>query len=164
MNALVVIGVGNPYRRDDGVGPAVLDLLRVGAPTGALLAESDGEPSALIDLWDGARLAIVVDAVHAPAGPRHASIAGRVHRLGVHHPSYRAHAASSHGVDLGEAVDLARALGRVPRRMLLYGIEAAEVGFGEGLSPAVAAAARRVAVEIRELLAVETARIRNEVA
>lgn len=164
MSNVVVIGIGNPYRRDDGVGPAVLELLRAGGPTGALLAESDGEPAALIELWDGAPLALVVDAVHTPADSRHAGQPGRVHRLGVHHPAYRAGAASSHGVDLGEAVDLARVLGRLPRRMLLYGIEAGEVGFGVGLTPAVARSAERVAAEIKALLAAEFARIAPEVA
>jgi hydrogenase maturation protease len=160
----VVIGVGNPFRRDDGAGPAVLDRLAGRVPAGVYLAESDGEPSALIELWDGARLAVVVDAVRGPTGPRHAARPGRVHRLGVHHPAYRPGAASSHGVHLGEAVDLARELGRLPERMLLYGIEAGQVGFGVGLSRAVAASADRVAAEIREMVAAEAARCRDEVA
>src|SRR5437899_1606818 len=47
---VVVIGVGNPYRRDDGVGPAVVDRLRRSAPAGVRLEESDGEPSQLLVL------------------------------------------------------------------------------------------------------------------
>ncbi|HEX2357678.1 MAG TPA: hydrogenase maturation protease [Micromonosporaceae bacterium] len=164
MNSLVVVGIGNPYRRDDGVGPAVLHRLTGRVPVGTFLAESDGEPAALIELWDGARLTVVIDAVHTPAGPRHAPLPGRVYRLGVHHPGYRAGAASSHAVDLGEAVGLARVLGRLPQRMLLYGIEAGAVGFGVGLTPAVARAADRVAAEVSELLAAEAARIRDGVA
>jgi hydrogenase maturation protease len=140
----VVIGIGNPYRKDDGVGPAVVELLRNRGQQNATLVESDGEAAALIALWDRQRLAILVDAIQAD--PPHP---GRVHRLVVPRPAAeRARAASSHGSDLGDAVELARELDRLPGRMVVFGIEAADVTFGVGLTPAVATAAFRVADEI----------------
>ena len=148
----VVIGVGNPYRRDDGFGPAVVSLLADRRLPGVELAGCDGEPSRLIELWTGASLAIVVDAVRTePARP------GRLHRLSAHHPAMRgvAPAASSHGVSLGEAVELARVLDRMPERLLLYAVETDQVGFGVGLTPPVADAAVRVAEGIAELIRVE---------
>ena len=72
----VVIGVGNPFRRDDGVGWAVAGALEpevgpvvgpeVGPVEGTLL---DGEPARLLDVWAGADHAIVVDAVRSGATP-----------------------------------------------------------------------------------------------
>jgi hydrogenase maturation protease len=114
-----------------------------------MLAESLGETTDLMERWEGAYLAIIVDAVLAePAHP------GRVHRLVVPHlGTDRTRAASSHGLDLGEAVELARVLGRVPARLTLYAIEVSEVGLGEGLSAPVAAAAARVADEVAALIA-----------
>lgn len=153
---VVVIGVGNPYRRDDGLGPAVVSLLRErDLGSGVELAESDGELSALIELWMGASLAVVVDAIRTLQNHP-----GRVHRLSAHHPAAgrSAAAASTHGVDLGEAVALARALDRMPQRLLLFAVEAAEVGFGQGLTPAVADAAAAVAAEVAELVAMEASR------
>jgi hydrogenase maturation protease len=142
--AAVVIGVGNPYRKDGGVGPAVVQLLRERGQRGATLVECDGEAAALIALWDRQRLAILVDAIRAD--PPHP---GRVHRLVVPRPAAeRARAANSHGMDLGDTVELARELDRLPGRMVVLGVEAADVSFGVGLSPAVAAAAFRVADEI----------------
>lgn len=147
----VVIGIGNPYRRDDGLGPAVVSLLRDRRIPGLELAESDGELATLIDLWNHASLAVVVDAIRTVQ-----SHPGRLHRLSAHHPAaYRAAAASTHGVDLGDAVRLAQALDRMPQRLLLFAVEADEVGFGVGLSEAVAEAAVAVADEIAELVAVE---------
>jgi hydrogenase maturation protease len=149
MSRVVVIGVGNPYRRDDGLGPAVVSLLRDRGLPGIEVAESDGEPSRLIELWTGASLAVVVDAILTrPAHP------GRVHRLSAYHPvvSAGATAASSHGVSLGEAVDLARALDRMPERLLLLAVEAEDVGFGLGLSQPVADAVVSVADEIADLV------------
>jgi hydrogenase maturation protease len=146
----VVVGIGNPYRRDDGVGPAVVALLRDRRLSGVELAESDGELGSLIELWMGASLAVVVDAVRTrPCRP------GRIHRIAAHHPAMAgATAASSHGVDLGEAVRLARALDRMPQRLLLFAIEAGDTGFGTGLSPEMAGAAAAVADEIAELVGV----------
>ena len=148
MNA-IVIGVGNRFHRDDGVGPAVADLLA--SADGVEVAESDGEATALINLWTGRRLAVLVDAVRAePSHP------GRIHRLAlVNPPGERSRAASSHGLDLGDTVELARVLGRLPDRMVIYAVEAADTGFGVGLTPAVAAAAQHLAEEITAELTAE---------
>ena len=47
--ARVVIGIGNPYRRDDGVGPALIEALETTGLPGVRLVAADGEPAALID-------------------------------------------------------------------------------------------------------------------
>jgi hydrogenase maturation protease len=144
MSRIVVIGVGNQNRRDDGVGPAVVRMLRRRALPGVVLEESDGEPTRLLDLWAIASLAVVVDAVRAES-PR----PGRVRRRILRHPSVRGiGTVSSHGMDLGDAVALGEALDRLPATLLLYAVEAADTSFGEGLSPKVAAAADELADEI----------------
>jgi hydrogenase maturation protease len=148
MNGIIVIGVGNPYRCDDGLGPAVVARLRQRGLPSHLLATSLGETGDLIELWEGKELAIVVDAVRAwPAHP------GRVHRLALGHMAgERARAASSHGMDLGEAVELARELGRLPTRLVLYAVEAGDVGAGVNLTPAVSAAVDRLTDEIATIV------------
>lgn len=147
LSLAVVIGVGNPYRRDDGVGPAVVDRLRRQRLHAVRLAECDGEPTGLLDLWEGADLAIVVDAVSTPS-PR----PGAIHRRSLAHPSVmgRIRSASSHGVDLGDAIALAAALDRLPRMMLLYLVEAADTSHGFGLTPRVEAALDDLADEIAD--------------
>jgi hydrogenase maturation protease len=62
---VVVIGVGNEFRRDDAAGPAVVTSLRGRVPPGVELVLTDGEPTRLIEAWTGAALAVVVDAVRA---------------------------------------------------------------------------------------------------
>jgi hydrogenase maturation protease len=93
-------------------------------------------------MWQDAELAIVVDAVlGSPPHP------GRIHRLALGRTGSE-RAASSHGMDLGEAVELARQLGRLPKRMVLFAVEVADVRPGVGLSAEVAAGAERLAEEI----------------
>jgi hydrogenase maturation protease len=146
----IVIGIGNIYRRDDALGPTVVDLLRARNLVGVAYAESDGEPIQLIELWQDASTAVVIDAIRTAS-----NLPGRVHRLSALHPSVgrtAAGSATSHGVDLGDAIELARALDRLPPKLLVYAVEVSETGFGIGLSPEVEDAAREVASEIADLL------------
>jgi hydrogenase maturation protease len=141
--AVVVIGVGNEFRRDDGAGPAVLARLRDRVPDGVRLLVTDGEPARLVEAWTGAALAVVVDAVRA-APPR----PGRVHRFVVDRSLAMGRPASSHGLGLDDAVGLAVALDRMPGRLIVHAIEAGDLGQGPGLTPPVAAAVDAVAVAV----------------
>lgn len=156
--SIVVIGVGNTFRRDDGVGAHVVAALgqRFSAlvEQPATLVELDGEPTRIVDAWSGARAAFVVDATR-PRGR-----AGRVRRLvassgrsvGGAPPPGEHRGGGTHGGGVAEAVALGRALGRLPDRLVIYGIEAADTTDGCGLSPAVAAAAATVVERLADEL------------
>jgi hydrogenase maturation protease len=134
---VTVIGFGNEWRGDDGVGLEV--ARRLG---GRVLG---GEPIALVDLLDGEDEVVLVDAVYSGAEP------GTVFRLEAGAeplPSQLFGASSTHALGLAEAVELARSLGRLPQRVVVYGIEGADFGFGKGLSAPVAAAAGRLVEEV----------------
>ena len=140
----VVIGVGNEFRRDDGAGPEVVARLRGQLPDDVCLLVSDGEPARLIEAWAGAPVAVIVDAVRAePAVP------GRVHRLVLHRAgAATAPPTSSHGLGLDCAIGLAQALDRMPGMLILHAVDAADVGQGTGLTPAVAAAIDTLAAAV----------------
>jgi hydrogenase maturation protease len=141
---VVVIGVGNEFRRDDGAGPAVIGQLRDRVPADVKLLITDGEPTRLIEAWTGAVLAVVVDAVRAE--PPHP---GQVHRFVVDRPGAGvARPASSHGFGLDDAIALALALDRMPGRLIVHAIEAADLTQGTGLTQAVATAVGTVAAAI----------------
>lgn len=151
MKGAVVIGVGNPFRRDDGVGAAVVERLRGVVGTGVVVAERDGEPTGLLDAWAGVTLAVVVDAVASHGEP------GRLHRFevcgGIGSVPDRAYRGSSHALGIGDAVDLGRALDRLPERLVVLGVEAADLGDGLGLSAPVAAALDGVVARVLAELA-----------
>jgi hydrogenase maturation protease len=104
---MVVIGVGNEYRRDDGAGLAVVTSLRDRVGPGAEL--------------------VLTDAVRADP-PR----LGRVHRFVRDRPLAGAtRTASSHGFGLDDAIRLARE-GRTPPE----GLHVDQVERGEDDDPA----------------------------
>ncbi len=134
-NRAAVIGVGNTFRRDDGAGPETAARLRDRVPPGVSVTALDGEPTRLMEAWSGAALAIVVDAVVCdPPDP------GRIHRVTAPASLPAGMTVATHGMGVVEAVRLAGALDRLPRTLVLLGVEAADVGIGPGLSPQVAAA------------------------
>ena len=144
----VVIGVGSTYRHDDGVGANVMALLAAtDLADGVRLVELDGEPSRMIDAWEGCGLAIIVDAVTTGA------VAGTIHRFAAESlmltPSG---STSSHSSGFGEALRLGEALDRLPDRVVVYGIEGADFTLGVGLSPPAAAAVGPVVAAIRQEL------------
>ena len=149
----VVIGVGNEYRRDDGFGPAVVaklaELRFTPLPCTVDLAISDGEPARLIDLWTGADLAVVVDAVRDGAdhgGHRYELVLDQLAGLADDR------SASSHRISLGSTVELGQALGRLPQQLVVLAVGGREFGFGTGLTPEVAAAVEPVVRRVRDLV------------
>ncbi|HWD07704.1 MAG TPA: hydrogenase maturation protease [Actinomycetota bacterium] len=127
----VVIGVGNRLRGDDGIGPAVIDRLRGrGVAAGVRLVTCEGEVTELIEAWERATVAIVIDAVRSGAARP-----GSVHLVPREDSGWGQHArASSHGLGVQDAVVLARQLGRLPGDLVLIGVEGGHFGLGTPLS------------------------------
>jgi hydrogenase maturation protease len=127
---VTVIGLGNELRRDDGAGLAAARRLR---ERGIDAMEHRGDPASLIDGWSGADAVIVIDAVSSGAAP------GTIHRIDARATPLPAglFKGSTHALGLAEAVELSRALGTLPGRVLVLGIEAGDLGAGVGLSPEV---------------------------
>src|ERR1700736_17583 len=124
---VVVIGIGNSYRRDDGVGPTVAAAVDARAVPGVRVLSDAGDPCGILDAWAGAGLAVVVDA--AVATP---SVPGRIHRCTVNQLQ-GASAVSSHGVDIATVLALGEALDRIAADAGLFAIEVTETGHGVGL-------------------------------
>jgi hydrogenase maturation protease len=133
MNKLLLIGLGNEYRRDDGVGLVVVRLIRAHGLPGVTVIESNGDGASLLALWEGAEAVCLVDAVYSGATP------GQLYKIdaGVHPLPDKLTAASSHAFGLAQAIEVAQAMKSLPPSLYLYGIEGKEFGMGPGLSPEV---------------------------
>lgn len=134
----LVVGVGNEDRGDDGLGPLAARLLAqswaAGPPAGVEVVHWTGDPLGLLDRLAGVERLVLIDAVVSGAEP------GTTRRFGPDAPFARTGEASTHGLGLAEALALGRALGRLPERVEVWGVEAGEFGHGAPLTAAVAEA------------------------
>ena len=140
-----MIGVGTPHGDDaaglavaaslegDGLGPEV-EILRCPRPSAQLLDALDAGAAAVI--VDATRCGLAPGTVHEP--PREALAARAPH--------------SSHGFGVSQTLALAEALGRLPARLAIVGVEAERLA-GPGLSPAVARGVPDAAARVRRLVA-----------
>jgi hydrogenase maturation protease len=140
---VVVIGVGNALRRDDAAGLEVVrrlnaraDALGTARRKGVALIEHEGETLGLLEVWEGARAAVLVDTIRSGALP------GTIHRVDASLepvPVRLRGSSSTHAVGVGEAIELARVLHRLPARVVLFGVEGRRFEAGSGLSEEVQA-------------------------
>lgn len=154
----VVVGIGNRYRRDDGVGLAVAVAVQARALRDVRVVTGVEDPTSLLDVWSGVGLAVLVDA--ALTSPLASAASGfqpgHIHQLTMAELT-AVHGLSSHHLDIAEALALGQALDRVPDRLVVFTVEAADVGHGEGLTRPVAAAVPDVvAAVVAEIVGDET--------
>lgn len=156
LRNVVVIGVGNELRGDDGAGlEAVRRVRESELPASVTVHLHEGEAVGLLELWDGADAAVLVDTVRSGAPP------GTIHRLDASQvplPS-PVRRSSSHTIGIAEAIELARALGTLPTGILLYGVEGRQFEAGTELSDEVAAALDPLVHELRA----ETLRVSSRI-
>jgi hydrogenase maturation protease len=138
----LLIGAGNELRRDDAAGLEVARRLR--GREGLEVREARGDLSGLADLWTRRSRVVVVDAARSGAP------AGTIHRFDATRQRLPAALSrgSTHALGVAEAIELARALGRMPARLIVYGIEGRDFSAGEGLSDGVATAVEEAAARI----------------
>lgn len=144
--ALRVIGVGNRDRGDDAVGPIVCD--RLDAAPGIITAVVESAGVDLATYWEADDRVVVIDAMPPNGRP------GRIATVDARSTSVRPPAAvSTHAVDVGASVELARALDALPIELTIIGVEGLEFDFGADLSAPVAA---RVDLVVDQVIRIAT--------
>jgi hydrogenase maturation protease len=126
----LVVGVGNSWRGDDAAGLEVARRLR--RRSGVEARELEGDAVMLLELWRGHPAVAVVDAARTGSEP--GSV--RVFRADREPLPVRLRS-STHAFGVADAIELSRALGRLPQRLDVYAIEGADFSLGAPLSPAV---------------------------
>ncbi|MDP3063937.1 MAG: hydrogenase maturation protease, partial [Chloroflexota bacterium] len=112
---------------------------------GVAVVEATGDGASLLDVWQGHEHVVIFDAVSSGAVP------GAVHRFDVcaRPLSAKLLRSSTHAFGLADAIELARALGQLPPRLVVYGIEGERFEVGAGLSREVKRAVNEVVNEVR---------------
>jgi hydrogenase maturation protease len=146
MSRVRILGIGSPSG-DDQAGWLVADALLAGGLVEVDIEKLDRPGAGLISLLDGAAWVILVDAMQGGGQP------GRIRRFDRKDwPTY-SHGLSSHGFGVLDALSLAQALGSLPPRLDLYGIEMGSVNpdeeAGDNIQAAVRQLAKHIAAELR---------------
>ncbi|WP_062202868.1 hydrogenase maturation protease [Demequina salsinemoris] len=150
--ASLVIGLGQPDRGDDAVGPVVAARIRELAGDGVEVLTRE-DPTALVQAWDGYRIVVLVDSILSGADPgsltvRHAGTAAEPLPT---HAFTAAGRGGSHAFGVAGAVELSRTLGTLPEQLAIVGIEAETFDHGPMSDAVVACVDDAVATVIATL-------------
>lgn len=137
---ILVVGIGNEFRSDDSAGVIAADMLREKGIDNLVVRSSARDGSALLILWEGYDNVILIDAV------RSGDVPGTVHVIDLHDPKCEEKYArvSGHSFSVFETVKLAGYLGKLPPRLLLYGIEGSNFTMGGDPSTEVVTGIQKV--------------------
>lgn len=151
VKRIIAIGVGDVDRADEGVGPLVVRTIRACWPEAVRVFEHGGEGASLMQLWapgDGVFLFGTVASGRRP---------GTLYRFEATQEPLprRFFRPFSHAFGVAEAVEAARSIKRLPKRMVVYGVEGEHFGDDDDMSELVRRALKeltsRALAEIRSL-------------
>jgi hydrogenase maturation protease len=157
---VLVVGIGGPDRGDDAWGPRVAEAVaqtmnrEIGEQDDRVRVVVHEDPTDLVQDWGDVDLAVVLDAVLADAEPGALVVTEMgADAVGLPSSSFAAAAVGgTHAFGLASAVELSRALGRLPRRVVLVGVQAATLDHGVPMTPAVSAAMAPALETVRGLV------------
>ncbi len=149
LSNVVVVGIGNEFRKDDGVGLYVSRLIQEKGDMEIRVVEGIPDGYALIETWDDPSRVIIIDCASSGAKP------GTIYHfdaLKEEIPSDLFDGFSTHSISIVDAIELAKTLKRLPKSLAVYGIEGKVYSPGTQLSPEVKMAADKLVGQILEEL------------
>jgi hydrogenase maturation protease len=136
----LIVGVGNESMGDDAIGLHITSELgkRLRTDRGEFpkidIVAHCGDCLSLIEAWDGYEQVIMIDAARPSGTP------GKITQFDVvkRQLPVECFSVSSHTLGIAEAIELARLLGKLPKRCFVIGVEAERIEASTELSPVLA--------------------------
>lgn len=134
--SIAVIGVGNPLRRDDGIGIVLLHHIKEKKEIFTqILTFVDGGIGGmnLLHLFNKFDVIIVLDAVdfNGPAGET------RFFSIEDISSKKQVSTVSTHNEDLFKVITLSKQIDACPKEIFVFGVQPQDVSFGQGLSDSI---------------------------
>ena len=139
----IVIGIGNPDRGDDAVGLEV--ARRVADKAHHVHVVELNYPADALNAWTTDDTVVITDAVNSGGDPGHVHVIDVLERK---LPAGNWSAGGTHALGLAAVLELARALGRLPKKQVVVGVEARRFDLGAPITEAVAAAVPAAAAAV----------------
>ena len=136
ISSIGIIGVGNPLRKDDGIGILLLDQLKKESdplPHNVSFVDGGTGGMNLLHLFNRFDLIILLDAVNFQGSPGET----RFFSLNDIKSQKQVSTVSTHNADLFQIIRLGQELNECPKKIFVFGVQPADVSFGEGLTEAV---------------------------
>jgi hydrogenase maturation protease len=146
QNPILIVGAGNEYRSDDGVGPVIVKKLGQLLHEKATIRKCIKDGTELIELCKGHKCVYLVDSVKSGCEP------GKIFRFDANSEALPREAFScysTHAFNVAESIELARSMGCLPEKMIVYGIEGKCFEDGENFSDEVKRSIAEVIIRIK---------------
>lgn len=140
--SFAVIGMGNDYRRDDGAGLYISRIIEKKALANTRVISGVSDGTSLMEAWQEADAAYVIDCTCSGASPGHIY---RFDALNETVPEEYFTEYSTHAFSVKKTVELAGVLGKLPSKLIIYGIEGVNFSAGNTLSEEVKVRANELA-------------------
>jgi hydrogenase maturation protease len=144
--SIVVIGVGNEICGDDAVGLIVSRQLKRKLADDIVISEQTNECAGLVEIWKDFKTVVLIDAMKSGVEP------GTIQRFEAEKSrlpteGFRS-GCSTHAFGIPQVVELARCMGQLPHKLLVYGIEGKCFDEGAGMSAVVARASQELVEQV----------------
>lgn len=132
-SSIGIIGVGNPLRKDDGIGILLLKYIKKESeklPNNVIFVDGGTGGMNLLHLFNRFDLIILLDAVNfngIPGETRFFSFDDIISQKEVS-------TVSTHNADVFHIIKLGQELDECPKKIFIFGVQPADVSFGEGLT------------------------------
>lgn len=126
---ILVMGVGNTFRLDDGIGCEIIKILRLENISNAVFIDGGTDGLSLLDQISEYSRVIIIDAVKMQEQPG----VIKVFTPDEAKIKIKNDVLSTHGFGLAEVLRLVEKL-NIKSNIIIIGIQPKDIGFGEGLS------------------------------
>ena len=145
INKKIIVGIGNEWRGDDGIGSKIVNWLKENVAGNDYLIESD--LFSLLDVFEKYQYVVVVDAVNMGEQP------GVVKAFTPTEAKLiiKNNSTSTHGFGLAEIIKLAESL-QLNINLQIIGIQVDDVAFGNELSSVLEQRWEMIVSRVQELI------------
>lgn len=145
-NKFLILGIGNKFRSDDGAGIFAAEKVKELGIDKFEVKIVDGEGTDIMEAWKGYENVIIIDAVQKN------KCAGKIHEVNANEQVLKSDFFnySSHAFGLAEAINVAKVIHKLPKFLIVYGIEGDHFQFDTKLTTKVEKAVNKTVQLIKE--------------
>lgn len=145
MKKALIIGIGNGFRKDDGIGLEIARLIKERDYPDLSVMESTGDITNYIDDFNEFELLIIADSIKNAADP---GMSVRIDISELTDDFKLSPNISTHWPGIFETLKLASNIGVLPPKTIIFGVAGIDFSNGIGISPILSGSIQSIVDEI----------------